>query len=196
MGETKARWGAALGCTATAVAVIAVGTVVASADAATTATWDRLAHCESGGRWNVNTGNGYYGGLQFSGGTWKAYGGRKFAKRADLATKAEQIVVAERLLADRGWSPWPACSRKLGLSREDALGTPDVLLPDTPLPVPSRPPTRRPKPTWTPGPVWTVGPQWTPGAVFTAGPDAEMAPGTVPGEPNARRFSRDPGGRP
>ncbi len=94
-----------------------------AADAATEATWDRLARCESGGRWHINTGNGYYGGLQFSYGTWRAYGGGRYASRADLATKAEQIAIAERLLDDRGWGPWPACSRKLGLSAADARGS-------------------------------------------------------------------------
>jgi hypothetical protein len=78
--------------------------------------WDALAQCESGGNWATNTGNGYYGGLQFSSGTWLAYGGGEFAERADLATREQQIVVAERLHAARGFSPWPACSAKLGLS--------------------------------------------------------------------------------
>ena len=58
--------------------------------------WDDLAECESGGNWAINTGNGYYGGLQFAGGTWRAYGGEEFAARADLATREQQIVVAER----------------------------------------------------------------------------------------------------
>ena len=94
------------------------------AGAATTATWDRLARCESGGNWHINTGNGYYGGLQFSYGTWLSNGGGKYASRADKATKREQIAVAERLLDNRGWAPWPACSRKLGLDRADAKGSP------------------------------------------------------------------------
>jgi hypothetical protein len=95
------------------------------AQAATTSTWDRLANCESGGNWHINTGNGYYGGVQFSDGTWDAYGGEKFASRADLASKSEQITIAEKLLDARGWSPWPACSSRLGLSSADAKGSPD-----------------------------------------------------------------------
>jgi hypothetical protein len=79
------------------------------------AVWDQLARCESGGNWAINTGNGYYGGLQFSLSTWQAYGGGAYAPRPDLATREEQIAVAERLRAARGYSPWPACSRKLGL---------------------------------------------------------------------------------
>jgi hypothetical protein len=94
------------------------------AQAATTNTWERLAACESGGNWHINTGNGYYGGVQFSDGTWDGNGGDRFAKRADLATKAEQIVIAEKVLDARGWSPWPACASRLGLTGSDAKGNP------------------------------------------------------------------------
>jgi resuscitation-promoting factor RpfB len=87
---------------------------VASFDGGTV--WDQLAQCESGGNWAINTGNGYYGGLQFSYGTWLGYGGGEFAEYAHLATREQQIIVAERLHAARGFSPWPACSAKLGLS--------------------------------------------------------------------------------
>jgi hypothetical protein len=79
------------------------------------AVWDLLAQCESGGNWAINTGNGYYGGLQFSLGTWAGYGGTAYAARPDLATRVEQIAVAERLRAARGYAPWPACASKLGL---------------------------------------------------------------------------------
>ncbi len=79
------------------------------------AVWDRLAQCESGGNWSINTGNGYYGGLQFSLGTWGGYGGTAYAARPDLASRVEQIAVAERLRAARGYAPWPACAAKLGL---------------------------------------------------------------------------------
>jgi Transglycosylase-like domain len=80
-----------------------------------TGVWDRIAQCESGGNWSINVGNGYYGGLQMLGATWRNYGGTVFAPRADLATRAQQIVVAERIKADVGYGAWPACSRKLGL---------------------------------------------------------------------------------
>jgi resuscitation-promoting factor RpfA len=110
---------------ATAPLVAVIPLSASPAGAATTATWDRLARCESGGNWHINTGNGYYGGLQFSPGTWDAYGGNRFASNAHRATKAEQITVAERLLDARGWSPWPACSRKLGLDASDRRGNPD-----------------------------------------------------------------------
>ena len=70
------------------------------------AMWDRIAQCESGGNWSINTGNGYYGGLQFDIGTWLGAGGGDFASRADLASRAEQITVANRVYADRGLQPW------------------------------------------------------------------------------------------
>jgi hypothetical protein len=79
------------------------------------ATWDRLAQCESSGNWAINTGNGYYGGLQFDVSTWNGYGGAAFAARPDLATREQQITVAEALYAKRGFQPWPACRIKLGL---------------------------------------------------------------------------------
>jgi hypothetical protein len=77
--------------------------------------WDDLAQCESGGNWAINTGNGYYGGLQFSYDTWHGYGGGEFADYPHQATRDQQIVVAERLRASRGYAPWPACRDKLGL---------------------------------------------------------------------------------
>ncbi|MGI9000942.1 MAG: transglycosylase family protein [Pseudonocardia sp.] len=103
--------------TALAGAVASGPLVIAApaAHAASDATWDRIAQCESGGRWDINTGNGYHGGLQFSPRTWRAFGGREFAPHAYQATRAEQIVVAERVLAKQGWGAWPACSRKVGL---------------------------------------------------------------------------------
>lgn len=75
--------------------------------------WDQMAYCESTNRWDVNTGNGTYGGLQFMTETWLAYGGGDFAPRADLATKEQQIIVAERLYAKEGLRPWH-CARLLG----------------------------------------------------------------------------------
>ena len=77
--------------------------------------WDRLAACESTSRWHVNTGNGYYGGVQQDMTFWRRYGGLAFAPRPDLASRGEQIIVAQRGLAVQGWAAWPACSRRLGL---------------------------------------------------------------------------------
>ncbi|MEU8827981.1 transglycosylase family protein [Streptomyces sp. NPDC048636] len=90
---------------------------VGQASAASVDTWDKVAECESGNDWSINTGNGYYGGLQFSQSTWQGYGGGSYAARADLATKGEQIKVAEKVLASQGPTAWPVCSVKAGLTR-------------------------------------------------------------------------------
>ncbi|MFJ4872737.1 transglycosylase family protein [Streptomyces sp. NPDC088757] len=78
--------------------------------------WGCVAECESGGRWHVNTGNGFYGGLQFWQPTWVEHGGLTHARRADLATRAQQIEVAEEVLRTQGWGAWPVCSKRYGLS--------------------------------------------------------------------------------
>ncbi|GEC02844.1 hypothetical protein SSP24_04990 [Streptomyces spinoverrucosus] len=88
-----------------------------AAHAADPATWDKVAACESSNDWNINTGNGYYGGLQFSQSTWEAYGGTAYAARADLATKDQQIAVAEKVLDGQGPGAWPTCSQRAGLTR-------------------------------------------------------------------------------
>ncbi|MFF4323959.1 transglycosylase family protein [Streptomyces sp. NPDC001568] len=78
--------------------------------------WDCVADCESGGRWSVNTGNGFYGGLQFWQPTWEDHGGLAYAARADLATRTQQIRVAEELLGTQGWEAWPVCAKRYGLA--------------------------------------------------------------------------------
>ncbi|HEY9367921.1 transglycosylase family protein [Streptomyces sp.] len=78
--------------------------------------WGCVADCESGGDWHINTGNGFYGGLQFWQPTWEEHGGLKYARRADLATRAQQIKVAEEVLRTQGWKAWPVCSKRYGLS--------------------------------------------------------------------------------
>jgi hypothetical protein len=77
--------------------------------------WGCVAECESSGRWNANTGNGFYGGLQFRRPTWEKFGGLAYAPRADLATRQEQITVAEEVVATQGWEAWPACSKRYAL---------------------------------------------------------------------------------
>ncbi|MEU6916937.1 transglycosylase family protein [Streptomyces olindensis] len=84
-----------------------------NASAATASEWDAVAQCESGGNWSINTGNGYYGGLQFSASTWSGYGGTKYASTADQATKAQQIEIAEKVLASQGKGAWPVCGKGL-----------------------------------------------------------------------------------
>ncbi len=106
---------AAIACT---IAPVAVGVATAApSDAATVAAWDRLAKCESGGRWGISTGNGYYGGLQISGSTWRAYGGPRISgnRLPHQATKGEQIRVAEKIQRGQGWGAWGTCSRRAGL---------------------------------------------------------------------------------
>jgi len=97
----------------TGVAMAAPLMAAGSASAATASEWDAVAQCESGGNWSINTGNGYYGGLQFSASTWAAYGGTAYAPQADQASKAQQIAVAEKVLASQGKGAWPVCGTGL-----------------------------------------------------------------------------------
>lgn len=76
--------------------------------------WDALAQCESGGRWHIATGNGYWGGLQQDLAFWRRHGGLQYAARPDLASRAQQIAVAEAGLRVQGWGAWPVCSRRIG----------------------------------------------------------------------------------
>ncbi|MFF4836236.1 transglycosylase family protein [Streptomyces sp. NPDC001315] len=96
-----------------AIPLIGAGT----AQAADVDTWNKVAACESSHNWSINTGNGYYGGLQFTQSTWEAYGGTAYARRADLATKDQQIAVAEKVLKRQGPGAWPVCSVRAGLTR-------------------------------------------------------------------------------
>ncbi|MEU1227298.1 transglycosylase family protein [Streptomyces sp. NPDC005828] len=77
--------------------------------------WGCVADCESTGRWHLDTGNGFYGGLQFWHPTWVEHGGLRYARRADLATRQQQITVAEEVLRTQGWGAWPVCSKRYGL---------------------------------------------------------------------------------
>ena len=132
-GRTLARTAVA-GAVLAAPAVAAPVASVASAD--TVSTWDRLAQCESSGNWAINTGNGFSGGLQFTPGTWRAFGGVGVAHHA---SREQQIAVAERVLAEQGWGAWPACSRKLGLRGKPAPihAAPQARPSTTAAPVPS-----------------------------------------------------------
>lgn len=88
-----------------------------AAQAADVDTWNKVAACESTSNWSINTGNGFYGGLQFTQSTWEAFGGRAYAARADLASKDQQIAVAEKVLDGQGPGAWPVCSERAGLTR-------------------------------------------------------------------------------
>ncbi|MER7926296.1 transglycosylase family protein [Streptomyces sp. NPDC096057] len=97
----------------TGVAIAAPLMATGSASAATASEWDTVAQCESGGNWSINTGNGYYGGLQFSASTWAAYGGTAYASTANQASKSQQIAIGEKVLAAQGKGAWPTCGTGL-----------------------------------------------------------------------------------
>ncbi|MCW2870153.1 transglycosylase family protein [Actinacidiphila oryziradicis] len=109
------RIGAAAGTTGAAIALPLVSAT--GAHAAAPSTWDKVAACESTDNWSINTGNGFYGGLQFTQSTWAAFGGTAYAARADLATKGQQIAIAEKVLAGQGPQAWPVCGPKAGLTQ-------------------------------------------------------------------------------
>ncbi|MCT7657585.1 transglycosylase family protein [Mycobacterium deserti] len=122
-------------------AVIGTGSLALAgqAGAATDGEWDQVASCESGGNWAINTGNGYQGGLQFSPSTWTGHGGGEYAPAAHMATKEEQIAVAERVLAGQGKGAWPSCGGPLSGHTprnviDDAVEAVNNLLPPPPPP--------------------------------------------------------------
>ena len=92
------------------------GGVTAASSAHAASVWDTVAACESGGNWAINTGNGFYGGLQFTQQTWAGYGGTAYASRADLASRAQQIAIAQRVLQGQGPGAWPVCGARAGLT--------------------------------------------------------------------------------
>jgi resuscitation-promoting factor RpfA len=110
----------------------------AHAAAATDGEWDTVARCESGNNWSINTGNGYQGGLQFSPGTWASHGGSQYAPAANMASRDQQIAIAERVLASQGRGAWPVCGTGLsGASKRDVPAKPpanDIQTLDAPLP--------------------------------------------------------------
>ncbi|MGW4651983.1 transglycosylase family protein, partial [Kitasatospora sp. NPDC004289] len=114
-----------------AVAALPVAGLVTatSASAASSSTWDSVAQCESTGNWNINTGNGFSGGLQFTPSTWAAYGGTQYASSAAQATKGQQIAVAEKVLASQGPGAWPVCSVKAGLTKGGTPAQTDTTAP-------------------------------------------------------------------
>ncbi|MGV9879024.1 transglycosylase family protein [Streptomyces sp. NPDC003006] len=113
----------AAGVTGSAIAIPLLGAT--SASAAETATWDKLAECESGGAWSANPGNGYYGGLQLSQETWERHGGLDYAPSADQASKSQQIAVAEKILDGQGPAAWPSCAPIAGLTNGGAAADVD-----------------------------------------------------------------------
>jgi hypothetical protein len=117
MAQIRKHARIALGITAAGVAGTAALLGPASAAQASSVNWDAIAQCESGGNWSINTGNGFYGGLQFTKGTWLAYGGGKYAGTANHASRSEQIAIAEKVLRGQGIGAWPVCGRKGGSTK-------------------------------------------------------------------------------
>ena len=117
MAQIRKHARIALGLTAAGVAGTAALLGPASAAQASSVNWDAIAQCESGGNWSINTGNGFYGGLQFTKGTWKAYGGTKYASTANKASRSEQIAIAEKVLRGQGIGAWPVCGKKGGSTK-------------------------------------------------------------------------------
>jgi hypothetical protein len=162
------------------------------AAAATDGEWDRVAGCESGGNWAINTGNGYQGGLQFSPGTWSGHGGSEFAPAANLASKDEQIAIAERVLASQGRGAWPVCGHGLSgatprnvVADTAPLDTPDLggdVPPPADAPMDPPPPVEavaldQPMPPSPADPIAPPPPDETVNVAFDApAPDAPAPP--------------------
>jgi hypothetical protein len=106
---------ARIGIAAAAVTILLVLAIPAHAGSLRQDPWDSVAQCESGGNWSTNTGNGYYGGLQFSPSTWQSFGGGAYASTANHATRAQQIAIAQKVLRAQGWNAWPTCSKRAGV---------------------------------------------------------------------------------
>ncbi len=125
-----------------AAALVSLAVSTGPAAAAPAHNWDGVARCESSGNWHINTGNGFYGGLQFTASTWLGYGGGAYAPRADLASEGAQITIAERVLAGQGIGAWPVCGQYLGVASAVAdsqpatqPATPTHITPPAPAPV-------------------------------------------------------------
>lgn len=183
-----------------------------NATAADTSTWDRVAECESGGSWSANFGSGAYGGLQFTQDQWRGAGGLDFAERPDLASRSQQIAVAERVLASQGPQAWPLCAASAGLAQQSPAAEVDPGLPGpagSASPTPNRPdaevpvhgsdPARdfgAPTPTPSDTPAFAIpdGPLAPPGGLpVMPAPDD---PSTAPADPTAPVTPGGPGTAP
>jgi hypothetical protein len=155
------------------------------AAAATDGEWDQVARCESGGNWGINTGNGYHGGVQFSASTWASHGGGQYAPSAELATRDQQIAVAERVLATQGRGAWPVCGGPLSAPSPRDVPPPVPAGMDAPVdapgingaPAPDAPPPPAPPPASAPAPDAPPPPADAPP------PDAPPPPPPEPADP-------------
>lgn len=168
------------------------------AAAATDGEWDQVARCESGGNWGINTGNGYHGGVQFSSSTWASHGGGQYAPSAELATKEQQIAVAERVLATQGKGAWPVCGGPLSGATPREVPAPAPAGMDAPLdapwlnggpgPLAPPPPADAPPPDAPPPPPPPPADPAPPVQLASFGqpapaPDAPAAPPAAPAPP-------------
>jgi nucleoid-associated protein YgaU len=147
--RTPTRTTAVLAGAALLAAPLGLLAATGNAAAADNGVWDRIARCESGGNWHINTGNGYYGGLQFSAGTWRAYGGAAYASTADKASKSQQIAVATKVQRAQGWGAWPVCSARAGAygsapASSGSVTTKSATTPKTTKAAPSKKPSKAP----------------------------------------------------
>ncbi|WP_308312077.1 transglycosylase family protein [Streptomyces albipurpureus] len=162
--------------TGSAIAIPLLGATSASAVEA--ASWDKVAECETGGLWNADTGNGFYGGLQMSQETWKAFGGTQYASRADLATRAQQIAIAEKVVAADGIRPWLACATIAGVKVEaDPVGSPSA-----PAAKPATTPSPSASATKAPAPAGSASKTADPKAGPTQGSGVSKGDGQTPSQ--------------
>ncbi|MFF3982126.1 transglycosylase family protein [Streptomyces sp. NPDC001828] len=183
----------AAGVTGSAIALPLLAAT--GANAADANTWNQVAACESGGMWSADFGNGLYGGLQFSQATWEAYGGNEYAQRADLASRAQQIAVAEKVLAAKGPQAFANCGAGAGLTKGGGSADVDPGVPDTsdntPPPVPTAPATGTPDAAATPGTPATGTP--APGATPPSGtPKSPTPSASTPASPGKHRGTPAP----
>jgi len=169
--------------TAVAAALIGAGSLALAAPvhAAPDSEWDVVARCESGGNWAINTGNGYHGGLQFAPGTWSGHGGGEFAPTANLATREEQIAIAERVLATQGRGAWPVCGTGLsGPTPRTVEAEPAEVTTETGADPDETAPESLPVPDAAPAPETPPAPDAAPAPDAVPEPDAAPAPDAVP----------------
>ncbi|MEU5402102.1 transglycosylase family protein [Streptomyces sp. NPDC005963] len=174
----------AAGVTGSAIAIPLLGATSASAVEATA--WDKVAECETGGLWTADTGNGFYGGLQMSQETWKAFGGTQYASRADLATPAQQKAIAEKVVDSEGIRPWRACATLAGVEVVlDPNEAPTAPTKPAAQPTPSAEPTEIPKPSAPTGTAPAKTPAKTPAPAGSAPSGSGAAsPESSPGQPS------------
>ncbi|MEV7603384.1 transglycosylase family protein [Kitasatospora sp. NPDC089797] len=161
------------------------------ASAAPASVWDSVAQCESGGNWGINTGNGFSGGLQFTSSTWKAYGGTAYAAQANQASRAQQIAVAEKVLASQGPGAWPVCSKKAGLTKGGAPAAVDAAADTTAQSAPKQQAPKQQAAKPAAKPAAKAAPQQQaakPAAPQLAKPQAQGFPGKAGWDADAKVF--------